>query len=108
MFVTNGQLDGERVSLRHEDLKHQKLVHYVQTLHHAGSFRRRARTRVMKICLQLGWVWRQLNALVLKTENVAFDLRIEVFCDLRRTLIDGERFLGLRAYSKLIDESTRS
>ena len=86
----------------HVDLEDEELVNHVEALRDPDSFRGRCvYPRVMKVSLELSWVRGQLNSLIVEDEAISFDLRVEVFHNLGRTLPDRERFLRLWSYGKV-------
>jgi len=81
VFVAHVEFQLEGLSLGHVDLEDEELVHDVE----AGRdsyFLRPNSSVIMKVGLDLRWVWRQLNALATQVEDVALQILVKFFLHL--------------------------
>ena len=102
MLVSDSKLNLEWITIGNIDLKDKKLVHDIKTLGDSnplGSGCVDSRTRIMKICCHLGRVWWQLNALIVETKNISFNLGVVVLEDFRTATAHREGLLGLGSLS---------
>lgn len=88
VLVAHVNLDGQLLVRGHEQLEDEELVHNVQARGHSDFLGPRVRTAPVEVSRghHVLRVRRQLDFVASEAENVALDLRVELFRHLGRAL----------------------
>ena len=84
MFIAQVNFYRKGLTLRHIDLKDEELVDNIEA--RRDSLFRPDSSSIMKVSLDLCWVWGQLNTLIIQVEDVAFQLLVILFLHLCATI----------------------